>query len=134
MLPDDVELSYCEQVLFGVGDLQVSIEIGTGRVLGQSYAQRATLTKKNGAEVCAHIYANPSFSGISAVLYTADHFAMLNPPRLRSRLVHNPEASTPLEREIFRFGIERWVDSNGVLMTRDWRVAPSAGDREDQDI
>jgi hypothetical protein len=101
LVPDAMlsgELSFAEQVLFGLGDGYWQVNIDSGEVVDSGFHQRLKITKRSGATVNTAIFGVPENSFVNGILYTHHHF--LNNWHMKGkdfRLVLNPLATNQVE-------------------------------------
>lgn len=121
MIVTNEQVTYLEKSVLGIGELSFSIDIETGEVGERSYDHRPTIYRSSNAPVETTYFLDQSSSGISGILYSADHIANCYYRRTRDLMfLHNPEATCKLDKGILRFGIEKWVEENH-LHFHDWR-------------
>lgn len=111
-------MSYLEQAVFGLGDEQCHVSLATGEITGISYRPQGSITKaSNGSEVNTKTFLDKSYEGLSAIIYSTEHFATQRASNgLDISVLYNPNAKNPISRRSFRFGREKWVEKGHLKM------------------
>jgi hypothetical protein len=79
---------------FGMGTTAIEIDRTTAKAIGAHTTYRADIVNKNGAPVGTHVFLDPAFAQVSAILGVALHdFAAFGRP-YPSAVVYNPNADT----------------------------------------
>ena len=115
--PDPIDTPKILNVVFGIGDFQVSIS-QTGNIVGSGYTNRKEIKKKSGSPVETDIFFKKEYASISAIIYS-DIGPFNYDPDLGFdiKLVHNPNAKNPINRGWLMRGIEYYLESNFVKST-----------------
>lgn len=96
------EPSYPSRALYGVGNLTLSIDRDSRKIIDQFNEYTPSLTKKSGATVGTSPFFGPGETACSAVIYSVMDF--YNIDRIRGNdfgVYHNPNAAYPLATEAF---------------------------------
>jgi hypothetical protein len=103
------------------GDAVAQVDLTTNTWSDGGFTYRRLIQKRFGAPVSTDIFDCPSYSGISALLYS--RIDLLNRPEKIGQgpigadfsIVHNPFARIPLPHGLFPCWREYWVDENRRL-------------------
>lgn len=117
----DTEIPRVVRAVFGLGELTVTIDRETLKVVKEEYPLQLSVSSgKN--EILLGLFARPEYAFVSAILWgTAD---VLNLPDVLGRdliLVRNPNASAPMPHGWFREGREYWAEGNRLREHQWWR-------------
>ncbi len=105
--------------VFPIGNRVVHLDANTFEITGHSFEHEPTLIKQSGAEVSKSIFLDKSHDGISAVMYCwVDQYNRATQQGRDFILVHNPNASNPIERGALPCGVEAWFDGENVKLDR----------------
>src|SRR5690606_17790145 len=94
------------KALFGVNHLALTIPLNGGKPKTHWTFRKEIM--KDDSPVPVNIFLNPEFADISAVIFSDT--AVLNHPKKLGKdciVVHNPHATNPLDKKIFKF-LEQW--------------------------
>jgi hypothetical protein len=129
------EIPRIVQALFGFGNLVVTIDRTTMQWGSSYYEYRPEIKKKEGKPVTTNIFRDPTYEGISAVLFCLSD-VWNRPPNdaqvgLNFQLIHNPLAKNEIPHQWLKCGREFWLEDD-QLVTKDWyKEHPSyTGDTE----
>ncbi len=116
----DRPIPYIVSSVFPFGDLVVTMDKDSMKLVDYSYEYRDSITKRSGAPVQTNAFENKEHSGISAVLYSWFN-AVNRPTQIGAEIecVHNPLAENSLPQSVFRFGRE-WRAKNNRLIMKRW--------------
>ena len=104
------------RAVYPVGVIVMNVPIESGAEPWTSVTSRQEVKKASGAPVPTTAFRDPAFAGVSAVMFNPH--GPWNIYDLEGRefiTVHNSVARNPIERGLFGFGREYWVDQNGKL-------------------
>ena len=93
----DTTLPLIVKAVFPFGNLAVSIDTNTRKVVDQHHIHRDQILKQSGNPVSTDVFLDDTYAGISAVLYSSVDVA--NYPHFLGadfRLVHNPLGRNPI--------------------------------------
>jgi type I restriction enzyme S subunit len=105
--------------VFPIGDESILIDTETGKAVGSFHQPKPLIRKAKGSPVPLDCFLDPSYAGISALIYSTANPS--NPhPRLGSgfTIVHNPLAWAPLQRGMLPCWEEYWLDGESLSWTR----------------
>lgn len=115
----DSEVPRVVRVAFGLGELTVTVDVETGKVVKEEWPPLLKVPSGRN-EVLLGLFARPEYDFVSAILWgTAD---ALNVPPVLGRdliVVRNPRALAPLPEGWLRAGREYWVEG-AQLRERSW--------------
>lgn len=109
----DSTLPMIVKAVFPFGNLSVSFDTLTGKVVDEYHEHRDHIVKQSGSTVSTDVFMDPQYACISAVLYSSVDVA--NYPSVLGadfRLVHNPLARVPLRCGVLPSGIEYWKEGD----------------------
>jgi len=93
--------------LLAIGKEYVTFDRETHAYLGSGHQHQQSISKPSGSEVATDIFLDPSYAGISAVLYSnSDPVSRSGKDGQGYLLVHNPLAANPVEEGFLRAGKE----------------------------
>jgi hypothetical protein len=112
------------QALFPLGDMFVTFDSHTKRLVDSGHHYRPKIEKKNGQPVSTIVFLDPTYDAISAVLFCPSdvwHFPANEAQMgLDFTLIHNPMAKkNPLPYRWLKCGREFWVEGD-QLVINDW--------------
>lgn len=113
------EIPYILKGVFPIGDPYVAIDRNHGTITDSGHHHRLHIQKKSGAQIPTDFFLNPKSYLISGILYS--NVDMVNhPSEVGSNFIyiHNPKAKNPLEKGIFKFGSEYWVEGEYLINQR----------------
>lgn len=108
-------MPYYVQALLPFGNPAIAIDKKTMEVVDSYYQYRSNIAKANGQSISTLGFLNLEFSFMTAVLHSS--VDCVNHPDMLGgdfSILHNPNASNPLERRTFSW-IEQFVVSNDSL-------------------
>ena len=80
------------EVAFGVGPMAIDFSRATGKAVGSRTTYRANIAKKNGSPVDTHVFLDPAFNRVSAILGVALHDAGAFGRPYPAAAIYNPHA------------------------------------------
>lgn len=112
------------RAVFGLGNLQVHIDLESGQKDEWSWSTQEVVNKKSGAPVDSSLFLSPKSAPICAVIYCfTDECNRPAKPGVDFLTVHNPSASNKLARGFFPFGSEYWAEEDQIK----WQRHPPKG-------
>jgi hypothetical protein len=109
--------------LFPLGDLFVTFNPATKRVVESGHQYRAKITKKSGDPVSTDVFLDSTYEGISAVLFCPSNVwnRSTNDAEvgLDFMLIHNPLAKNKIPRQWLKCGRECWTEGDHLVI-KDW--------------
>jgi hypothetical protein len=117
------------QALFPVGDFFVTIDRRTKRVVRRGHHYRPRIEKRSGKPVSTDIFLDPTYAGISAVLFCPAN-VWHRPPTdaeigLDFMLIHNPMAKNKIPHQGLKCGRECWVEDDRLVIKNWYKEHPS---------
>jgi type I restriction enzyme S subunit len=119
---DELSCPRIVRSVFPVGDQFITFNTETRDVLGIDYRYSPSVPNSNGIEISTDIFLDSEYSGISAVIFSNSTF--INRPVIDGSdfiVVHNPNATNPIEGGLFNFGTEYIPEpeqNNALTLTR----------------
>ena len=97
------------RAILGVGNLVVDIDRRTRQIVSDSVEHRDEVAKKSGTVIQTAPFLDPSYSHISAVVYSASNW-VIHPeePGIDFTVIHNEGANIKLPRGWLQVGDEYW--------------------------
>jgi hypothetical protein len=117
------------QALFPLGDVFVTIDRVTMRVVESGHHYRAKIAKKSGCTVSTDVFLDPAYEGSSAVLFCPSD-VWHRPPNdaeigLDFMLIHNPMAKNKIPHQWLKCGRECWVEDDHLVIKNWYKEHPS---------
>lgn len=114
------DMPYIVKALYGFGDLAVSIDQKTLKVIESKHMHRPTITKASGTKISTRPFEARECPEVSAVLHSIVDAANF-PKQLGGdfMILHNDQPNIALPRGKLRFALEYWIE-NEYLCSRDW--------------
>jgi hypothetical protein len=109
--------------LFPLGDQFVTIDPRTKQVVESGYQYRAKIVKQSGEPVSTDVFLDPTYEGISAVLFCPSD-VWHRPPNEAEvglgdfMLIHNPMAKNKVPYQWLKCGRECWVENNQLVIKK----------------
>ncbi len=106
------------QSLFAVGNLMVSFDRDDPTLDKTLYSTRHEIIKHNDKPIRSNYFLDSEYRGLSAVIFSdAYALALPKPDGSEFMLVHNPYATNPMDRGLFKIGHECWLDGSRIRST-----------------
>jgi hypothetical protein len=115
----DGQPSYIVRSVFPFGMDAVTVD-ANAQILRQGYQFTPAIQKIGGSQVSTTVFQDSTYAGISAVIYSC--VDVWNAPVQLGqdfRIVHNPQATNPIDLGWLKVGIEFWAQGN-ELLSKNW--------------
>lgn len=113
------ELPWIVNAVFPLGDSVYHFDRETMKIVGHSFAPEHDLVKASGSLVPKDVFLDPTYSGISAVIYCwADEYNAASTPGRDFITVHNPQATVPISRRVLPGYLEYWLEGDQLKWER----------------
>ncbi len=110
--------------VYPIGEPKVKIDTMRMEIVEERYESRHEILKVFGSQVSTDSFVDPSYSGISGILYSDTTMINLpNDPDSKFLFVHNYLASVPMRKGWLKIGKDCWVDGNSLYIVQNKRCA-----------
>ena len=106
------------QSLFAVGNLMVLFDRDDPGLDETRYSIRHQIIKHNNEPIRTNYFLDPEYRGVSAVLFS-DAYPLSKRDGREFKLVHNPYATNPIDKGLFKIGCEYWVEGE-IIHSKNW--------------
>jgi hypothetical protein len=104
--------------LFGVGNLMVSFDRDNPGLNETHYSICHQIIKHNDEPIGTKYFLDSRYCGLSAIIFSDAHpLSLPKPDGSEFKLVHNPDATNPVDRGLFKIGREYWAEGTRIHST-----------------
>lgn len=102
--------------LFGVGNLMVLFDQTNPGLRETHYSICHQIIKHNDKPIRTDYFLDSRYRGLSAIVFSDAH-PFRKPDGSEFKLVHNPNATNPIDRGLFKIGREYWAEGTRIHST-----------------
>lgn len=104
--------------LFGVGNLMVLFDRNNPGLRETHYSVCHQIIKHNDEPIRTDYFLDSRYRGLSAIIFSNAHpLSSSKPDGSEFKLVHNPNATNPIDRGLFKIGREYWAEGTRIHST-----------------
>lgn len=104
--------------LFGVGNLMVLFDRDNPGLRESHYSICHQIIKHSDKPIRTNYFLDSRYRGLSAIIFSdARPLSTPKPDGSELKLVHNPYAENPVDRDLFKIGREYWVEGTRIHST-----------------
>jgi hypothetical protein len=111
----ELTVPWIVKALFPIGHEVLQLNLNTRKVVDQYHDYQECVVKEKGTQIPTTFFEQPESEGISAVLYSTAHVFAYRELGADFKLVHNPQAATPLSKGFLKVGTEYWVEGDQLF-------------------
>jgi len=106
------------RAVYPFGKYKVTFRVLTGETVREGYERRTEIEKNSGSPVPTTAFIDPTYAGISGILYSSAALWDYPPsPGSEFLYIHNSMATSPIRQGFFPSGKECFLQGNGILIS-----------------